>query len=405
MKSCVAESLLMPKILFLTWHYFDGPEFGAALRARHVSQLLARLGEVRVVLAGDEQEDSVKALKSVGGLELLDVVEFPPTPRWSPGERLRNEFSGRFINTDHRQARAADRERLQTLMAGHDLVWVHSLKLANRYGLWRWPNSVLDLDDVTSSFCLSSLRQASNPLEKFRYWRQVLLWRRREKFLSERFDALCVCSEDDRQEIGRQKNLFVVPNGFAAPPAMPERRLITPPRLGFVGTFKYEPNRAGVRWFVEKVWPLILEKLPTARLRLAGADSENQNWRAARNVDALGFVADSAAEMATWSASIVPLFVGGGTRIKIAEAFSRQCPVLATSVGAYGYEVSDGGELWLADTPEDFAAKCLRTLTQPEESRQMAVRAWGKFLQRWTWDAQADRVAAAVNAVLQKQNG
>jgi glycosyltransferase involved in cell wall biosynthesis len=391
-----------PKILCLTYHNFDGPEFGAALRARHVCELLARLGDVRVVLAGDQYDAPTKAKKTVGGFELLDVVEFQPTPPWSLVERFRNEFDGRFLNTDHRQARAEDRQRLQTLMAAHDLVWVHSLKLANRFGLWHWPKSVLDMDDITSSIYRTSLQQAAHPLERFRHWRQALLWRRREKFLAGRFEAMCVCSEQDREQFGVVKNLFVVPNGFARPASVPVRHLPTPPRLGFVGTFNYEPNREGMRWFIEAVWPRVLEKIPDARLRLVGAGSDRENWRGARNLDALGFVADAAEEMATWSASIVPLFVGGGTRIKIAESFSRQCPVVSTSLGAYGYEVRDGDELWLADTPADFAEKCLRALTHPAEGRLLAGRAWEKFLRQWTWDAQAGHVAAAVNFVLKK---
>lgn len=395
-------SPVKPKILCLTYHNFDGPEFGAALRARHLFQLLARLGEVRVVLAGDQYDDRVKAKKTVGGFELLDVVEFQPTPAWSLTERFRNEFDGRFLNTDRRQARAEDRQRLQTLMAAHDLVWVHSLKLANRYGLWRWPKSVLDMDDVTSSLYRTSLRQATGPLDRFRHWRQAWLWRRREKFLAGRFDALCVCSENDREQFGVVKNLFVVPNGFAQPASVSVRHPATPPRLGFIGTFNYEPNRAGMRWFIDAVWPRVLEKIPDARLRLVGAGSDQEDWRGARNLDPLGFVADTAEEMATWSASIVPLFVGGGTRIKIAESFGRQCPVVATSLGAYGYDVTDGDELWLAETPADFAGKCLRALTHPAEGRLMAGRAWEKFLRQWTWDAQADRVAAAVNFVLKK---
>lgn len=389
-----------PKILCLTGHNFSGPDFGAALRARHIFQLLARLGEVRVILAGDDVDPSLAAQKSLDGLELLDAVAFPPTPGWSFTERLRNEFDGVFLNSDRRQARPEDRARLQTWMAAHDLTWVHGLKLANRYGLWRWPKSVLDLDDIASGMYRTRMRQAARPLEKLRWWRQVRLWRRREKFLDRRFDALCICSEPDRRELPAAKNLFVVPNGFAAPSQPPVRQLADPPRLGFVGTFNYAPNREGMRWFVHQVWPLILAKLPAARLRLVGAGAGQETWSGAKNLEPLGFVADTAKEMATWSASIVPLFVGGGTRIKIAESFSRQCPIVSTSLGAYGYEVTDGQELWLADTPADFAAKCLLALSDPAAGRLLAGRAWEKFLRLWTWDAQAGRVAAVVHSVL-----
>jgi glycosyltransferase involved in cell wall biosynthesis len=393
----------MPRILCLTWHNVFGQDYGAVLRTRHIFQLLARLGEVHVVLVGGHHGVYARTNKSAGSLKLVDVVEFQSTGKWSVLDRFRNEFDRTFINTDKEQARAIDRARLHTMMAAHDLVWIHGLTLANRYGIWRWPNSVLDLDDIISSLYRTRLRLASDLLEKLRHWRQVVLWRRRERCLGKRFDALCVCSERDRQELGGGKEIFVLPNGFTAPKNTPVRNPVTPPRLGFIGTFTYEPNRDGVRWFVQKVWPLILEKMPDVRLRLVGAGSEKGCWQDTRNIDALGFLANTESEMATWSASVVPLFVGGGTRIKIAESFSRLCPVVATSLGAYGYDVTDGNELWLADSPTDFAVKCLRTLTDAGENQAMAGRAWEKFLQHWTWNAQAGRVAAIVQSVLRQK--
>ena len=79
------------------------------------------------------------------------------------------------------------------------------------------------------------------------------------------------------------------------------------------------------------VW---LAKIPTGRLKPNAPD-----------VDALGYVADAASEMATWSAMIIPVRLGGGTRVKIADAFSRKCPVVSTRLGAYGYDVQTGREL------------------------------------------------------------
>jgi polysaccharide biosynthesis protein PslH len=114
----------------------------------------------------------------------------------------------------------------------------------------------------------------------------------------------------------------------------------------------------------------------------------------------LGWVNDTAEEISSWSMMIVPIHVGGGTRVKIAEAFSRKCPVVATSLGAFGYEVSDNEELLLADSPETFANACLTLLADPELGKLLAERAWERFCREWSWSAIGPKVAAAVQACL-----
>ena len=357
---------------------------------------------MRVVRAGSHKFWNDQPQKTFGGFELLRSVQFLPTPKLSIAEKFWHEFDPRFLNTNGFQASVADREWLLNAMAEHDLVWIYGLTVANGFGLWRWPNSVLDIDDIPSSFYRSELAHAKKLGQKLRSRRQVFLWSRHERTLPERFDALCVCSDSDEKIMGGAEKIFVLPNGFNPPDKETARQTATPPRLGFIGTFGYAPNRDGVRWFVGNVWPLVLKKFPTARLRLAGRASQNENFPGAANIDALGFVEDAAAEMATWSLSIVPVLVGGGTRIKIAEAFSRKCPVVSTSLGAYGYEVADGRELLLADTSLDFAAKCLRLLTNTSEGESLAENGWRKYNDNWTWDLQAGRIARIVKRAAKK---
>jgi len=133
-----------------------------------------------------------------------------------------------------------------------------------------------------------------------------------------------------------------------------------------------------------------------------GKDGTAQPWLARNNIDVLGWVADTQGEMATWSLTVVPIFSGGGTRVKIAEAFSRKCPVVATSLGAYGYDVTDGRDLLLADSAENFTAKCLEILNQPATGQILAENAWKKFNENWTWDKQAERIDQVVQTILKK---
>jgi glycosyltransferase involved in cell wall biosynthesis len=118
------------------------------------------------------------------------------------------------------------------------------------------------------------------------------------------------------------------------------------------------------------------------------------------DIDGLGWVGDSQQEIATWSLTIVPIRFGGGTRIKIAEAFSRKCPVVSTRLGAFGYDLRSGDELLLADDPRAFADACLAILTNKQLGEQLTERAWKKYAANWTWSAIGPKVEAAVEHCL-----
>ena len=173
------------------------------------------------------------------------------------------------------------------------------------------------------------------------------LLKRREHFWKERFSVLSVCSEADQQYLGGGEHVHVIPNGFERSAQESVREPTDPPRIGFIGLYSYLPNLEGMKWFVRECWPLIKEQVPDARLRLVGKDTDGPLKPNAPAVDALGYVADAGSEMATWSAMIIPIRQGAGTRVKIADAFSRKCPVVSTKLGAYGYDVQSGRELSL----------------------------------------------------------
>jgi glycosyltransferase involved in cell wall biosynthesis len=175
-----------------------------------------------------------------------------------------------------------------------------------------------------------------------------------------------------------------------------------PPKIGFIGLYSYLPNLDGVRWFLLKCWPAIRLAVPGIRFRMIGKDTDGPLRPTAPNVDALGWVADPAAEIASWSAMVIPIRLGAGTRIKIADAFSRKCPVVSTSLGAFGYEVNDKQHLRIADDPAAFARACVELVRDRAGAAAMAERAWADFVVKWTWEAIAPRVWAAAEDCLRR---
>jgi glycosyltransferase involved in cell wall biosynthesis len=292
----------------------------------------------------------------------------------------------------------AAEERIARMLPDYDLVWFFKLRVANFFKRWRWPGSVADIDDLPSTYEIAE-QSNSTGIKSWKAGFRGWVWRRRERLLSERFNVLCVCSEEDRRTLALD-SVHVIPNGFPRPSRPIVRHPAAPPRLGFIGLFEHLPNSDGVQWFVRECWYRIRAALPDCRLRLVGKGSEGPLAPAGDGIDRLGWLADSEAEIATWSAMIVPIRLGAGTRVKIADAFSRQCPVVSTRLGAHGYNLESGRELLMADDPGQFANACIDLVKNPARAAAMAARAHEVFLQNWTWEAITPRVHVAIESCL-----
>jgi glycosyltransferase involved in cell wall biosynthesis len=221
---------------------------------------------------------------------------------------------------------------------------------------------------------------------------RVFELRQHERRLNRRFDVLSVCSEQDRATLGLTSRIHIIPNGVASPKVVPARKPVSPPRIGFMGLFSYEPNLQGVRWFMQHCWDQIRSEVPGVRLRLVGQDTDGDLCPRDPAVDGLGWVEKPEDEVASWALTICPIRFGAGTRVKIADAFSRKCPVVATRFGALGYDVQHGQELLLADEPAEFVRACVKLIRDAAAAEQMAERAYQRFLENWSWDAITPRV-------------
>lgn len=386
-----------PRILFFTSHCPGGPTYGAQLRALNLARLLGESADVEVALVplAPIEEEALELTR-----ELVSLKGVYPLAGRSKSlrDRLKHEVDPFYTNTHGLQIEASLRQELVESFGDYDFLWFHSVRIPNALGMRHFPKAVLDIDDIPSQFYASAAKEASGFLAKAKLFRKSLLWKRREAVLKERFSRLVVCSELDREILGGEK-VSVIPNGFSLDESLPDRAVVNPPRIGFIGTLGYLPNRGGVHWFLEEVWPGLREMVPGITLRLVGSGSAEFD-NSEMGVDGLGFVEDTAGEIATWSLMIVPIRVGGGTRIKIAESFARRCPVVSTRLGAFGYEVSDGEELLLADGAEEFGQACCRVVTDEELSRSLVDQGAEMFKSGLSWDAQKSRIEGVVSAMM-----
>lgn len=394
-----------PSILFVTSHWPLAPAYGAQQRVLNIAKVLSTVGDLSFVIVSTEDADEQTTRRTREQFKVCDVIKArratPVMSLYRLPERLRHEFDPKCLDSDPYQVSGNDRASLDALIGQHDLVWIHTIRTANWFRIYRWPHSVLDVDDRQSQTHESVAESCGNLALRLLNRRRAWIWRRRERTFLDRFDLLTVCSEDDHRYFGGGERIHVIPNGSYRFEAGP-RKVSDSPRIGFIGNCEFMPNQHGLRWFIRKVWPEIKRKFPTVQLRLVGRGSDGPVANLGPDIAGLGWLEDPADEISTWSAMIVPVKIGGGTRVKLAEGFARKCPVVATSVGAFGYEVTNGRELLLADSAEQFALSCTQLLSDPALGEAIAASAHRIFLVRWTWDSFEGRIRTVVQQCLER---
>jgi glycosyltransferase involved in cell wall biosynthesis len=188
---------------------------------------------------------------------------------------------------------------------------------------------------------------------------------------------------------GDASHVSQVPTGvdidYFAPPPSPPRRA----DLVFAGSMDWMPNIDAVSFFVEQILPLIRRSKPDCSLIIAGRTPPPRILEmGARdaNIQVTGTVPDIRPYMWGSAVSIVPLRIGGGTRLKIYEAMAARIPTVSTTTGAEGLPVTSGKDIFLADSPADFAARCLDLLADASLRARLAAAAWDLVSSRFRWE-------------------
>ena len=202
----------------------------------------------------------------------------------------------------------------------------------------------------------SSMKQS--PLQK-------KIVRQYEKNLKNYFDFCICCSETDRERLSKLgfHNAIVVPNGvdtkyYAISNNKKNKGLV------FIGNLTYKPNRDGLKYFFNKIYPKLPKNL---QIRIIGRYFKNEFIREKHlhNVEFLGFVKDARPYLSN-SITFVPLLDGGGTRVKILTAFATGTPVVSTTKGAEGIGYTRDKDLLIADNPDQFAQRLIGLANQKE---------------------------------------
>jgi glycosyltransferase involved in cell wall biosynthesis len=166
-------------------------------------------------------------------------------------------------------------------------------------------------------------------------------------------------------------------------------------------------NKDAVEWFLEVVWPLVKARVRDVQFFAVGQRPSKvvlEHSRADPSVQAPGHVADVRPWVQRAAVYIVPMRVGGGTRLKVVDAMAQGKAIVSTSLGAEGLDVQDGVHLLIADDPNAFAERIVTLLEMPAERRRLGEAARDRAESHYAWRMLGDRLAAAYEEVAGEAN-
>jgi glycosyltransferase involved in cell wall biosynthesis len=294
--------------------------------------------------------------------------------------------------------------------------------------------SVLFQHNVESEIWRRHAATAGNPAKKMIYRMEFRKMLRYERAVVRKFQHVIAVSANDRSIMMQwvdADRVTVVPTGVdlaqyrpdpakldpTSPPATsdpansgPNPLAASAPLITFVGAMDWEPNVDAVEYFCSEIWPAIKAEVPQARFRIVGRNPGRrvQKWASNSNsnddsIEVTGRVPSVVEHLRQSAVIIVPLRIGGGTRLKIYEAMATAKAVVSTTVGAEGLDVHHGRDIMLADDAPSFAQAVIMLLRDPELRRRYE-KAAAETAARYDWPAIGERFSEVLQSVAEKKS-
>lgn len=405
-----------PRIAFISPQVPYPQNSGTKIRIYHLLRALAEIGDVDFVAYATEAELLSAHTRTTdqppwhADLRSAHLLQHPFWPESNPRRYARAlQFPpSRAEDVYYSSYPAAPlRAYSAPLLACADLIWVERLTTANAFADVA-NKTIVDLDDLEA---VKVSRRASGPAPM---WLKRALRResqrlaRKEQWAADRYARVVVCSDTDAQLLSNgPRPAWVIPNGVDDSLLSRVDTHAIPNRLLFVGTMNYPPNEDAALYFVDHILPLVMARIPETTLAIVGLNpsARIRALHDGRRIFVHANVPDVAPFVRESTLSVVPLRVGGGTRLKILESLALGTPVLSTGVGAEGLNLVPGQHLLLADNPAQFAAEAVRLLREPGLRHDLIEAGRARVVERYLWTAIRREVGGMCAAWLEQRRG
>lgn len=395
-------------VLFLSWWFPYPPDNGSKMRIYNLLRRLSRNHTITLLTFSDDPATDAAHLPALrefcADVQVVQRIPFTPG-RW---RALRG-----FVSLWPRVLVETYSQEMVDLVTQH--AGAHDLVIASEIWTSRYALAAGDRPRVLEDLEVAPFYEGRG-LQQDLFWqlRYTPMWwkfRRLVRWLARRFDAITVVSDEGArllEELAPTHNLLtVVPNGvdlslydgaFGQP---------VPDALIFPGALTFFANYGAMAYFLEEIYPLVKAHRPQTVLRITGKTNgvDLSALPVGDGVIFTGYLDDIRPAVAQSWACVVPLTVGGGTRLKILESLALGTPVVATSKGAEGLDVTPGEDILIADEPADFADAILCLLGDQALRAKLAANGRRLVKERYSWETCAQKLEQLFYQVVEQGKG
>ena len=368
---------------------------GAKLRNYHLARVLSEKADITLLAFTDAEQ-------LPGELEKFyeQVIAIPRDPGYTLSKIIRGTLGSTPLPVLNYTTGSMKRA-LESILreCDFDIVQVESIHLMSYLPIItaarQRPLVICDWHNIESELMKRYSKREPNILKRAYAGKTARLMSEFERRAMHEFDAHIAVSQRDAQQLhnlNSEARVFVIENGVdtayyeeaAVPGANPAGQ---PHRIVFVGSMDYHANIDGAVSFARDVWPGLQDRHPELIFTIVGRDPAPEVRALATNpgIEVTGTVDDVRPFYREALAAVVPLKVGGGSRLKILEAMAAGVPVVSTTLGAEGLDVHDGEDVVIADTKEQLVEKIVSVIESEELRQQLGAAGRALVSERYDW--------------------
>ncbi|HMI50449.1 MAG TPA: glycosyltransferase [Candidatus Saccharimonadales bacterium] len=371
------------------------PDSGGTIRSLNLLKELAKRHKITLFLFyGEHANDRHAELKAT----FHEVITVPmPLPAKKRGAAEAMAYARNFLSpwpysvAKYCRPEAAKRLR-ETVRSGSFDVLICDFLFATKAIPWDLSvPKVLFTHNVEEMIWRRSYEHASNPIWKIVTWREYRRMAAVERRYVQEADQVLAVSENDKKYFTSYADtgkITVVPTGVDVDYFSPIAKEEIPGRIVFTGSMDWMANEDAIFYMHEAIFGKIRAQIPAAETWVVGRNPSvklTALGEAGVGIHVTGSVDDVRPYMAESSVYVVPMRIGGGTRIKIYEAMAMGKAVVSTSIGAEGLPVTHGQNIILSDDPSEFAAHVVRLLNDRVERNRIGAAARKLVEENYSW--------------------
>ena len=364
---------------------------GKRIRTWNLLRHLAREHTITLLCYGRPEQPGIPLLEA-SGIRVVLVEELPPTNSLP-------FYAGALANLASPWPYSVARHHTRRFLRA-----IRKLRASKHYDLvhceWTpYASYIQDAGDLPMLVMAHNIEttvwrrraeHSSSPAERIYMGLQAAKMARFEKRCFAHATRVVAVTEEEQQtaKAWGARATSLVSNGVDTEYLKPASAAAEPDSLLFLGSLDWQPNRDALLYLLREILPAIQTANPRATLRVVGrqpAAKLREQVEGLRGVEWVGEVPDIRPYFAQAAVVLVPLRIGGGSRIKILESLSMGKAVVTTTVGAEGLEVASGRDCVIADAPKDFARAVVELLADPERAAELGANGRSLVLERYDW--------------------